>query len=64
MKVGDYVRIREGVNDTGMPKSQRDGLIVEVVGESKDQAMVLFSNNTILKFHKSWITYIGKIDEI
>lgn len=64
MKVGDYVRIREGVNDTGMPESQREGLIVEIVGENKDQAMILFSNNAILKFHKSWIAHMGEINEI
>jgi len=55
MKVGDYVTILPGVHDDRIPSSRRDGLILEVVGEKRDQALVLFSNGEILKFHKSQI---------
>ncbi len=60
MKIGEYVKIRDNVHDEHMPKNQREGLIIEIVGENKDQAMVLFSNNSILKFHKSCVIHIRK----
>lgn len=49
--VGDFVEIRPGVHDDQMPLFRRDGHIVEIVGKRRDQAMILFSNNNILKFH-------------
>jgi len=60
MKVGDYVRINEGVHDEKMPKERRDGMIVEVVGNN-DQAYVMFNNNVFLKFHKSQLTILVKV---
>lgn len=61
MKVGDYVRVNEGVHDENMPKERRDGMIVEVVGNDNDQAYVMFNNNVFLKFHKSQLTILVKL---
>ena len=55
MKVGDYARIHPGVHDDRMPRKRRDCLVLELVGKKKDQALVLFSNGKILKFHVSQI---------
>ena len=62
MKVGDYARIKPGVHDDRMPKDRRDGMIVEIVGSRKDQAIVMFSNSKFLKFHKSQIETLVKIN--
>ena len=63
MKAGDYVIVNEGVHDTAMPEDRRDGVVLEMIGPKKshglkrpDQAMVLFSNGAMLKFHKSQLT--------
>jgi hypothetical protein len=61
MKVGDYVRVNEGVHDEKMPKERRDGMIVEVVGKDNDQAYVMFNNSAFLKFHKSQLTILVKL---
>jgi hypothetical protein len=54
MKVGDYVEISSGVYDDQMPSDgRRDGLLVEIVGQRRDQAIVMFHNRACLKFHKS-----------
>ena len=53
MKVGDYVEILPGVHDGGMPAGRRDGLIVEIPG--RDQILIMFSNRSFLKFHKSQV---------
>ena len=56
MKVGDYVEITSGVFDDKMPSDgRRDGLIVEIVGDNKDQVIIMFHNKSFLKFHKSQI---------
>lgn len=55
MKAGDYVEILPGVHDDRMPKKRRDGLVLEVIGDKGDQANVIFSNGSILKFHLSQI---------
>lgn len=34
-----------------MPEGRRDGLVVQLVGEKQDQAVVMFSNGAFLKFH-------------
>ena len=60
MKIGDYVEIVPMVHDVRMPESRRDGLIVEIVGEWKDQAIVMFSNGVFLKFHTSQIKNLVK----
>ena len=49
--VGDLVEIKQGVHDDQMPLFRRDGHIVKIVGKRKDQALILFSNENILKFH-------------
>ena len=53
MKPGDYVLVSSNVHDDAMPKDRRDGLIVEVVGTKRDQAIVMFHNKKFLKFHFS-----------
>ena len=53
MKVGDYVEILPGVYDESMPHGRRDGLIVELIGKRKDQAIIMFCNKAFLKFHTS-----------
>jgi len=63
MKLGDYVRICEGVHDDQMPDDSRDGLIVELVGQygwnrDPDQIVVMFSNGSFLKFHSSQVEVI------
>ena len=55
MKAGAYARIHQGVHDDRMPQKKRDCLVLELVGKKKDQALVLFSNGEILKFHVSQI---------
>lgn len=59
MKVGDYVYVKEGTHDIQMPKDRRDGLIVELVGKRKDQAIVMFSNKVFLKFHLMFLERIN-----
>jgi ribosomal protein L21E len=60
MKQGDYVSVNPGVHDASMPANRRDGLIVQIVGERKDQAVVMFHNGAFLKFHKSQLTSFVK----
>ena len=60
MKVGDYVEIVPIVHDVRMPENRRDGLIVELIGERKDQAIVMFSNGVFLKFHTTQIKTLVK----
>ena len=55
MKVGDYITISPSVHDDRMPLSRRDGLVVELVGERKDQVIIMFSNGSFLKFHISQV---------
>jgi hypothetical protein len=64
MKCGDYVCVLAGVHDDRMPKNRRDGLIVEIVGSRKDQAIVMFSNQNFLKFHASQLKTIVKIPDL
>jgi len=59
MKTGDYARIHSGVHDDRMPQKRRDCLVLELVGEKRDQALVLFSNGEILKFHVSQIQILS-----
>ena len=58
--VGDLVEIKPGVHDDQMPSFRRDGHIVRIVGKRCDQAMILFSNDNILKFHFSQIERLYK----
>jgi hypothetical protein len=60
VKQGDYVTVMEGVHDDSMPFERRDGLIVEVVGSKNDQAIVMFSNQSFLKFHQSQLKILVK----
>jgi hypothetical protein len=60
MKAGDHVRIIPGVHDSAMPENRRDGLVVELVGNKKDQAIIMFSNGSFLKFHDSQIEVINE----
>jgi hypothetical protein len=60
MKQGDYVSVKPGVHDAAMPANRRDGLIVQIVGGRKDQAVVMFHNGVFLKFHKSQLTSFVK----
>jgi ribosomal protein L21E len=61
MKQGDYVVVNPGVHDEAMPAERRDGLIVEIVGKRKDQAIVMFHNGSFLKFHKTQLTSFVKL---
>jgi len=66
MKAGDYVIVNEGVWDSTMPAGRPDGIILEVFGpdpKNPDQVRVLFSNNAMLKFHKSQLTIIKSKEE-
>ena len=63
MKPGDLVEVKLGVWDDSMPKDRRDGLVVEVLPKSTvfkepDQAIVMFSNGSFLKFHISQLNYL------
>ena len=61
MKVGDYVVIEPGVHDPAMPSDgRRDGLIVEIKGDNKDQLIIMFSNCAFLKFHISQLEVINE----
>ena len=58
-----------GVHDDEMPTGCRGGLIVELLNQDRghfgndyDQAMIMFNNGKILKFHKSQIKIINKSD--
>ena len=58
---GDYVEICTGIWDEKMPlDGRRDGLVVEVLGAMKDQAVIMFHNQEFLKFHKSQLILIEK----
>ena len=59
MNCGDYVEVLPGVHDDGIPEGRRDGLIVEIVGTRRDQAIVMFSNQNFLKF----VMFIKKVRE-
>ena len=61
MEVGDYVYVLQGIHDQGMPKDRRDGLIVEIKGRERDQAVVMFSNSAFLKFHASQIQVVQNL---
>ncbi len=49
--VGDTVTIDPNVHDDQMPLFDRNGNIVKIVGKRRDQALVMFSNKCVLKFH-------------
>ena len=63
--------VLDGVHDDRMSENRR-GLIVEMVGQHgwrttnklglPDQALVMFSNNQILKFHKSQLKIVEETD--
>ena len=59
---GNYVEILPGVHDQHMPDDgRRDGLVVEIIGSRKDQAIVMFHNGKFLKFHKSQLQLLENI---
>ena len=68
VKVGDYVRVRDGVHDESMD-SDRRGLVVEMVPQHgwettnklglPDQALVMFKNGAFLKFHETQLEVLG-----
>ena len=58
---GDYVQVIGNVHDVRMPHDRRDGLIVEVVGKRNDQFIVMFCNNSFLKFHSSQLNLLEKL---
>ena len=63
VKAGDYVEIAPGVFDSQLPKNGRkDGLVVEVVGKRRDQVVIMFHNGSFLKFHKSQVKHIVKLE--
>ena len=64
VKVGDLVRIKEGVDDPDLPTS-RVGLISEITfsrvfgeGGEVEMAIVLFSSGVTLRFHKYFLEVI------
>lgn len=59
MKVGDYVSVKNNTHDEAMPPGRRDGLVVEIIGKRKDQAIVMFSNQAFIKFH---VMFLEKIN--
>ena len=58
--VGDIVKVKPNVHDAQMPKSDRTGHVVQVVGRRRDQALIMFSNDNVLKFHFCQIEKIKK----
>jgi hypothetical protein len=59
---GDYVCVVDGIFDAGMPDDgRRDGLVVEIRGRRRDQALVMFHNKKFLKFHKSQLILLEKL---
>ena len=64
MNCGDYVEVLPGVHDNGIPEGRRDGLIVEIVGTKRDQAIVMFSNQNFLKFHISQLKTFVKLPNL
>tara|TARA_Y100001970_G_scaffold293783_1_gene443162 strand:+ start:653 stop:901 length:249 start_codon:yes stop_codon:yes gene_type:complete len=70
MKPGDYVVVVNNVHDEQMPKDRRDGIVLELMSGSRsyglkhpDQAMVLFSNGAMLKFHVSQLSVLKSKDD-
>ena len=60
LKSGDYARVVTSVHDDRMPADgRRDCLVLEMVGQKRDQAQVLFHNGNILKFHISQLEKLG-----
>ena len=59
-RVGDIVRIKPNIHDARMPDFDRQGRIVRIVGKRKDQALIIFSNNNVLKFHFSQMEALYK----
>lgn len=69
IKTGDYVEVKPGVHDDRMPKGRRDGLVVELLGQDgwnrdPDQVLVMFHNSSFLKFHKSQLSVLKKMEPI
>lgn len=61
MKPGDYVEVKPGVHDDRMPLGRRDGLVVEVTGQQRDQVIIMFHNKAFLKFHISQVSFVKNI---
>lgn len=61
--VGDYVMLaHKNVWDDQLPQDgRRDGLVVEITGDRKDQCLVMFHNGAFLKFHKSQLKMLEKL---
>jgi len=66
-KVGDFVRVREGVHDDAMPTSRMGHLIApyetivhyaETKKERTDVWILLMTNGTKLKFHKMHLEHV------
>jgi hypothetical protein len=66
-KVGDFVRVREGVHDPGMPASRMGHLIApfetvvhyaESKKERTDVWILMMANGTELKFHKMHLEHV------
>ena len=56
------MRVVPTTHDEQMPSDgRRDGLIVEVVGQRRDQLIVMFHNKVFLKFHASQLILIEKL---
>jgi len=65
MKVGDCIKIKEGVSLAGMPVDKRDGLVIELIGQdgwNRDDGFVLimFPNHWLAKFHTSQIEVVNE----
>lgn len=61
LSTGDYVQVIDSVHDVRMPHNRRDGLVVEVLGRRNDQFIVMFCNNSFLKFHGSQLNLLEKL---
>ena len=62
VEVGCYVEIKSGIHDSDMPKSRRDGLVIEIHGKRRDRMTVMFSNGAFLDFHKSSLKILSRIE--
>ncbi len=58
MKIGDLVKIWEGVHDPAMP-ANRLGLIIDISTAHPDQMFILFDNGSVLKFHESQLLIVS-----
>ena len=61
MKVGDLVKIKDGVHEDGMPTS-RHGMIVEGIDALGDYVIMFFGSQKRFRFNEYFIIPLQKTD--